>query len=246
MEESGESGNLHGRAGHAEAPGPQRPVFISYASHDARLAQTVCSALEAAALPCWIAPRNVVPGTLYAEGIVRAIDESSILVLILSAQAVASAHVGREIERAVSKRHPIIALRIDSAPLTAAFEYFLNQSQWIEVGAGGTDAAIAQLVEGVGQHLSPQSAAALPHTPRSHVVGQTTPPRIADPPTTVKDKSIAVLPFADMSEKHDQEYFAGGMAEEIIDQLVKIPRLKVIGRTSSSQFKGGATRICAQ
>ena len=50
--------------------------------------------------------------------------------------------------------------------------------------------------------------------------------------------SIAVLPFVDMSEKKDQEYFADGMAEEIIDLLVKIPGLKVIGRTSSFQFKG--------
>ena len=52
------------------------------------------------------------------------------------------------------------------------------------------------------------------------------------------DKSIAVLPFADMSEKKDQEYFGDGMAEEIIDLLAKIPILKVIGRTSSFQFKG--------
>ena len=50
--------------------------------------------------------------------------------------------------------------------------------------------------------------------------------------------SIAVLPFVDMSEKHDQEYFADGMAEEILDILAKIPQLTVIGRTSSFQFKG--------
>jgi TolB-like protein/DNA-binding winged helix-turn-helix (wHTH) protein/Flp pilus assembly protein TadD len=55
---------------------------------------------------------------------------------------------------------------------------------------------------------------------------------------SVADKTIAVLPFADMSEKKDQEYFADGMAEEIIDLLAKIPILKVIGRTSSFQFKG--------
>jgi TolB-like protein/Tfp pilus assembly protein PilF len=54
----------------------------------------------------------------------------------------------------------------------------------------------------------------------------------------VEDKSIAVLPFVDLSEKHDQEYFADGMAEEILDLLAKIPNLKVIGRTSSFQFKG--------
>ncbi len=57
-------------------------------------------------------------------------------------------------------------------------------------------------------------------------------------PTVVSEKSIAVLPFADMSEKHDQGYFADGMAEEILDVLVKMPELTVIGRTSSFQFKG--------
>jgi adenylate cyclase len=63
-------------------------------------------------------------------------------------------------------------------------------------------------------------------------------PATAPFPAVISDKSIAVLPFADMSEKHDQEYFADGMAEEIIDLLAKILGLKVIGRTSSFQFKG--------
>jgi len=53
-----------------------------------------------------------------------------------------------------------------------------------------------------------------------------------------KDKSIAVLPFVDMSERKDQQYFADGMAEEVIDLLTKIPGIRVIGRTSSFQFKG--------
>jgi TolB-like protein/DNA-binding winged helix-turn-helix (wHTH) protein/Tfp pilus assembly protein PilF len=56
--------------------------------------------------------------------------------------------------------------------------------------------------------------------------------------TAATERSIAVLPFVDMSEKKDQEYFADGMAEEIIDLLAKIPAIKVIGRTSSFQFKG--------
>jgi adenylate cyclase len=50
--------------------------------------------------------------------------------------------------------------------------------------------------------------------------------------------SIAILPFADMSEKKDQEYFADGLSEEILNLLSGIPNLKVIGRTSSFQFKG--------
>jgi serine/threonine protein kinase/lipoprotein NlpI len=52
------------------------------------------------------------------------------------------------------------------------------------------------------------------------------------------DKSIAVLPFVDMSEKHDQEYFSDGLSEELIDHLSHSADLKVIARTSSFSFKG--------
>ena len=52
------------------------------------------------------------------------------------------------------------------------------------------------------------------------------------------DKSIAVLPFVDMSAARDQEYFSDGLSEELLNLLAKIPELKVIGRTSSFSFKG--------
>jgi len=52
------------------------------------------------------------------------------------------------------------------------------------------------------------------------------------------ENSLAVLPFIDMSEKKDQEYFSDGLSEELIDHLVHSGDLKVIARTSSFQFKG--------
>jgi TolB-like protein/DNA-binding winged helix-turn-helix (wHTH) protein/Flp pilus assembly protein TadD len=57
------------------------------------------------------------------------------------------------------------------------------------------------------------------------------------------DKSIAVLPFVDMSEKHDQEYFADGMSEELRNLLTQVPDLKVPARTSSFYFKGKQTTV---
>ena len=51
-------------------------------------------------------------------------------------------------------------------------------------------------------------------------------------------KSIAVLPFTDMTAKKDQEYLADGMAEELLNLLAKVPDLIVIARTSSFAFKG--------
>jgi TolB-like protein/class 3 adenylate cyclase/Tfp pilus assembly protein PilF len=52
------------------------------------------------------------------------------------------------------------------------------------------------------------------------------------------DKSIAVLPFVDMSAGKDQEYFSDGLSEELLNLLSKTSELKVIGRTSSFSFKG--------
>jgi TolB-like protein/lipopolysaccharide biosynthesis regulator YciM len=51
-------------------------------------------------------------------------------------------------------------------------------------------------------------------------------------------QSIAVLPFADLSPEHDQEYFSDGITEELLDALAKIPGLRVPARTSSFRFKG--------
>ncbi len=51
-------------------------------------------------------------------------------------------------------------------------------------------------------------------------------------------KTIAVLPFVDLSPLKDQEYLTDGLAEEILDVLAKIPDLRVISRTSSFSFRG--------
>jgi len=52
------------------------------------------------------------------------------------------------------------------------------------------------------------------------------------------DKSIAVLPFVNMSGDPEQEYFSDGIAEEILNGLAKVPGLRVVARTSAFSFKG--------
>jgi TolB-like protein/Tfp pilus assembly protein PilF len=237
-------------------------VFVSYASQDAAVANSIVEHLEGHELKCWIAPRDVKPGAQYADAIVRAINDAKSVVLVMSGSAVGSSHVGREIERAASKHRKIIAFRIDAAALNHALEYFLSESQWIDVMALGMPAALTKLAEAVGQ-TSPVSSQVAPRARRAGGLGKRAAiaaavvvgvgiaialglhflpqgrgggksPAVA----AITDKSIAVLPFTDMSEKKDQEYFADGMAEEIIDLLVKVPGLKVISRTSSFQFKG--------
>ena len=131
--------------------GPSSDVFVSYASQDAAVGNSIVEHLERRRIRCWMAPRDVQPGTVYADAIVRAINEAKAMVLVLSASAMASAHVGREVERAASKRKPIIAFRIDAALLSPELEYFLSNSQWIDVPALGMPAALAKLAEAVGR-----------------------------------------------------------------------------------------------
>jgi TolB-like protein len=261
--------------GDQKAGGSTPRVFISYASQDAAIAAALVEALERHGIACWIAPRDVKAGALYADAIVRAISGAKAFVVVLSERSIVSSHVSKEIERASSKKCPIIALRFDSAPLTPALEYFLSESQWVEAHAGNIDAAYRKLIETIRE-----PAPAAPETVVAVVPGKSADRAWAahsqsrrnwvllaggvaavvaiaalladrlwlarrDAPVTqmaaatsvVTERSIAVLPFTDLSEKKDQEYFADGMAEEILDLLAKIPGLKVIGRTSSFQFK---------
>jgi adenylate cyclase len=265
-------------------------VFISYASPDAAVAGAVCGALEHAGIRCWLAPRDVMPGDFYADAIVHAIDGARAVVLVLSRHSAGSPHVLREVERASSKRHPVVSLRIDQAPLPAGLEYFLNSSQWLDSTASGVNAALPRLAQAVRRIVEPAPASeqarpegaarpvsGLPSRAaysrrkiwiQSRVVivvtavvavglayvaansvwtakssrGERPVAELALAARSVgldaSEKSVAVLPFVDLSEQKDQEYFAGGMADEILNLLAKIPELKVIARTSSFQFKG--------
>jgi len=65
-----------------------------------------------------------------------------------------------------------------------------------------------------------------------------TPPPTGEPAiSTINSRSVAVLPFVNMSSDPENEYFADGLSEELLNQLAQIPDLQVAGRTSSFSFK---------
>jgi ABC-type branched-subunit amino acid transport system substrate-binding protein len=80
---------------------PSRAVFLSHASQDAAVAvaNAVVVALERQGLKCWIAPRHVTPGAFDVDEIVRAIDATKAIALLLSPSAAAFHYVLREVER---------------------------------------------------------------------------------------------------------------------------------------------------
>jgi len=138
-------------------------VFISYASRDLAVAEQLCAALEAASLPCRIAPRDVRAGESYAAAIVSAINSCQALVLILSQHAIESPHVLREVERASSKRRPVLAIRIDKAGLPPDLEYFLSSTQWLDATGEPIERILPRLIESVrGQDAAQRRSGTVP------------------------------------------------------------------------------------
>lgn len=62
-------------------------------------------------------------------------------------------------------------------------------------------------------------------------------------PANADAKSIAVLPFVDMSQTKDQEYFSDGLSEELLNLLAKVPALKVTSRSSAFSYKGKEVKL---
>jgi TIR domain-containing protein len=90
-------------------------VFVSYSHPDKAAADAACATLEQAGIRCWIAPRDIVPGTDWSESIINAIAGAKLMVLIFSQHANVSPQIKREVERAVNKGLPIIPVRIEDA-----------------------------------------------------------------------------------------------------------------------------------
>lgn len=101
-------------------------VFLCHSVKDMTVVNEVLDTLERDKLRCWIAPRDIAAGENWAGAIVEAIGRSRMLLIVLSANSNASQQVLREVERAVNRKIPILALQIDEVKLSGDLEYFLS------------------------------------------------------------------------------------------------------------------------
>ncbi len=106
-------------------------IFLSHSSADAKIAEKMCSIIEKTEHRCFMAPRDIRKGHEYAAEIMDGLDNSDAMVLLLSKKSAESPHVLREIERAVSKKIPIIVYKLEEVELSKSLEYFLMTHQWI-------------------------------------------------------------------------------------------------------------------
>lgn len=105
-------------------------VFISYSSAD-RLPTEICHNLEKQGLKCWIAPRNITPGTPYARAIMQGLINSDTVLIFISSNSLKSEDVLNEVDNAHGLKKNIVPIFIENVALTPEFSYYLKRKQWI-------------------------------------------------------------------------------------------------------------------
>ena len=129
-------------------------VFISYSSKDRTIANMVCALLEERGHRCWIAPRDIVPGTSWGEAIIDGLKQARIFVLVFSQHANTSPQILREVERAVHLGLPIIPFRIEDVVPERSLEYFMSVPHWLDALSPPVEDHINRLGDVVEQLIS--------------------------------------------------------------------------------------------
>jgi hypothetical protein len=136
-------------------------IFISYSSHDKIVANATCAALEAQRIRCWIAPRDVLPGSVFAESIVSAIRDCRAMVLIYSGHANESPHICQELAQAVDKGKFIVPFRVENVTPSAALDYWLRSRHWLDAITPPLEERIRELVASVTRLLGSDAVGAV-------------------------------------------------------------------------------------
>lgn len=107
-------------------------VFISYSSRNIEAAQAICHVLEQNGIRCWMAPRNIPPGSDYGDVIEDAIKACKTVVVLFSEKAASSQYVKSEINIAFEEQKTLIPFRLDRTPLSGQNRLILNKTHWID------------------------------------------------------------------------------------------------------------------
>ena len=107
-------------------------VFISYADEDTLIVESLVASLETKGVYCWFAPKDNILGNPFEGGIVKAITQSSLFIIVLSRFSDASNYVKKEVALAFKRGIPIIALRTEDFNLSDEMELYLGNIHWFQ------------------------------------------------------------------------------------------------------------------
>lgn len=107
-------------------------VFISYSSKDKAVADALVHFLEESKIRCWIAPRDIPPGSDYAEVIEGAILGAPIFLLVFSADSQESSWCRKEVSLALADGKVVVPIKIEDVSLSGAMRLYLIDRHWID------------------------------------------------------------------------------------------------------------------
>src|SRR5262245_42430210 len=200
-------------------------VFLSYSSHDADAARRVSDALRTIGIEVWFDQSELRGGDAWDASIRKKIKECALFVPMISANtnARSEGYFRLEWKLAVDRSHLmaddqpfLLPIVVDDTPeASARVPDRFRERQWSPLAGGVTVKTFAQRAHGVlaGSDFLPAPAAPTRTAP-------TATPAASAP--AAEQPSIAVLPFVNMSRDEENEYFADGLSEELLNVLAKI------------------------
>jgi adenylate cyclase len=204
-------------------------IFVSYARADKARVAPLVAALEAQGWSMWW-DREITPGQEFDEQITREIEAARAVIVVWTPASVSSRWVRGE-ARLAADRGTLVPVRFEAAnlPLDVRAIHTTDLDDWKE---NAQCIAFQELLRALGSLLktSPRTGGALP----------------AHAPSTLIERaglSVCVLPFANMSNDAEQEYFSDGISEDIITDLSKVSALAVVARNTAFMFKAKSVDI---
>ncbi len=166
-------------------------IFISYSTVNQGWAESALRLFEAQGLSCWMAPRDIRPGSTWAAEIVHGISNARVMLLLLSSASNQSRQVAREVQLADSSQLRIIPVLLEAVKPEGDFVYFLSNTQWLTALGGSAADHSKTLLAAVGEALNasppkPETAIAPPEPALqfspSQAVPEQVPPLAHEPP----------------------------------------------------------------
>ncbi len=212
-------------------------VFISYSREDKDRVIALAQKLREAGVSLWIDQGGIDGAAMWSEEIVHALEDSKVLMLMVTERSVNSHNVIKEVTLASEHKGHILPIHLEPTRIPAALKYPLAGIQHIEYFQG--DAAenlktILRSLERIGVTIKPPELIA--------AAGSTSAPAPSHSMHSDLSKelrrAIAVLPFDNVSPDKETDYFSDGLTEELISSLSRVSGIDTVSRITSMQYKG--------
>ena len=196
-------------------------IFISYSRKDSEQALSLAERLRAEGMSVWIDQQGIEAAKSWSKEIVQAIDECSVVLVLVSVHSVASVNVAREVSIASEANKHILPVSIDEAALQGELRYHLAGVQ--RVSLGEEDSVIRAL----------HSLKFVDGGTREVITPDRSPRAVAQ--VASAQPTLMILPFENLGSSGEHGWFAEGLYHELGDALQRIKLLRLIDRNTSKK-----------